>query len=258
MHIRDIFIISKGTKVVLAITFSVSVLAVMVAWFYYSNLNRMEDPRIMGARKLLAQFEEGAGRIDRLDGFPLLDSANAIFRSYPDYESSFETGLIYNNKCSALLMMALYDSTITDTEKNTLLDLSMKYCDSSIAVYTNWIGEWGDLPAGTVAERIRPFMDESDPLFSGLNFRKVFAKRVRNITEAQVETPRRLSVSMTNKGTIYRHLLMVDSAYVYYKRALALWDDNRTAKSNLSVLMGGDPVKPTIIESLFPPDKDKR
>ncbi|MFN2313767.1 MAG: tetratricopeptide repeat protein, partial [Bacteroidales bacterium] len=70
--------------------------------------------------------------------------------------------------------------------------------------------------------------------------------------------PRRLSVSYTNKATAYRHMMMQDSALVWYDRALALWKDNRTAESNLSVLLGGEPVKPGIIKTLFPPDRKKR
>lgn len=155
-------------------------------------------------------------------------------------------------------MAAIYDSTISSGEKSKLLDLSMRYCDSSIIVYKNWISVWEKLSATDIADRIRPLVNEKDRYFEGLNFRRIFEKRVKDLITAQVETPRRLSVSLSNKGTIYRHLLKVDSALVYYQQALAIWKENRTAKSNLSVLMGGEPVKPTIIESLFPPDKNKK
>jgi tetratricopeptide (TPR) repeat protein len=258
MQAGNIFIMSKGTKVVLVITFSVCLLAVLFAFFYYRNLNSREDPRIKSARELLIRYDKESARINPLDAFPLLDSAQAVFRSYRDYESSFETGLIYNNKSSALLMIAIYDSAVTEYEKQTLLDLSMKYCDSSIVVYSNWIKEWGELPEKSIAERMAPMMDNNDPAFAGLNFPNIFAARVKNISIAQIETPRRLSVSLTNKGTIFRHLLLADSALVCYNKALTLWKENRTAKSNLSVLMGGEPVKPTIIESLFPPDKNRK
>ena len=53
MLLRDIFKISKGTKVILAITFSVSVLAIVFAFFYYRSINKSEDPRIRKARELL-------------------------------------------------------------------------------------------------------------------------------------------------------------------------------------------------------------
>ena len=258
MNFKDIFIITRGTKVILVITFSVSVVAVLVAFFYYRDLNNLEDPRIRKAKELLSLFEKESGKINNLANFYLLDSANIIFRSIPDYKFSFEPGLIYNNKCSSLLMVAIYDSTVSRDEKNKLLDIAMKYCDSSMVVYKNWISDWEKLSYEEIAERIRLYMDDSDTVFDGLNFKRIFDKRVKDIIAAQIETPRRLSVSLTNKGTIYRHQLLVDSALSCYNQSLIIWKDNRTAKSNLSVLMGGEPVKPSIIESLFPPDKNKK
>lgn len=258
MGTGGIFSISKGTKVVLVITFSVSVLTLMFAVFYYRDLNNLEDPRTKKARELLELFDKESGRINDLSSFSLLDSANAVFRSYPDYESSFETGVIYNNKCSALLMAAIYDTTISSSEKSKMLDLSMSYCDSSITVYKNWISDWEELSGDDISEKIRPLINENDNHFEGFNFKRIFDKRVKDLIIAQVETPRRLSVSLSNKGTIYRHKYLVDSALLCYQQALILWKDNRTAKSNLSVLMGGEPVRPSIIESLFPPDKDKK
>ena len=258
MRISEIFIITKGTKVILAITFSVSVAAVVFAFFYYRNVNNSQDPRIKKAREFLLLYDKISGRINSFEAFPLLDSAHTIFRSLPDYETSFENGLIYNNKCSALLLMAIYDSTIPGPEKINLLDLSMRYCDSSIYVYSSWISDWDSLSPEAIAERIRPFMKEDDPVFSEYNFKKVFSRRVKNITMAQVETPRRLSVSLSNKGTIYRHMLKPDSSLICYRQALSLWKDNRMAESNLNVILGRDPVKPSIIESLFPPDKNKK
>jgi tetratricopeptide (TPR) repeat protein len=154
--------------------------------------------------------------------------------------------------------MAIYDSTISEVEKNILLSLSMKYCDSSIINYERWIAGWDSLSDDEIADRLGQNMKEKDPAFIGINFTKVFSRRIKNIKKAQIETPRRLSVSFTNKGTIYRHMMKSDSSLVYYQKALSLWKDNRTAKSNLSVLLGQGPIKPTIIESLFPPDKNKR
>src|SRR5665648_563892 len=107
MQLRELLIISKGTKVIIAITFSVSIMAIIFAFFYYRNINNSEDPRIRKARELLLQYDKLSGRLNSFEVFPLLDSAGAIFKSIPDYESSFETGLIYNNKCSALLLMAI-------------------------------------------------------------------------------------------------------------------------------------------------------
>ncbi len=258
MQLRDIFRISKGTKVILAITFSVSVLAIVFAFFYYRSINNSEDPRIRIAREFLSEYDNLAGGVDSFNSFSLLDSAYRIFQSLPDYKTSFETGLIYNNKCSALLIMAIYDSSVTETEKIELLSLSMKYCDSSIANYTVWISDWDGLSPAAVEGKIRQFMAKNDPLFGNSDFGKVLQRRIRNICSAQIETPRRLSVSLTNKGTIYRHMMNPDSALLCYQKALSLWEENITAKSNLSVLLGGEPVRATLIQSLFPPDKNKK
>lgn len=258
MKLRDIFIITRGTRVILAITFSVSAAAIIFAFFYYRSINRSEDPRIEPARILMDEFERSGMQQDGPDHFSYLDSAMALFRQYPDYMSSFETGVIYNNKCSAMLLKALYDSTIAKEEKRVLLDLSLKYCDSSIMVYKKWIDEWGSLQEDEIGKNIIPVIDRSDPAFNGFDFDKIMDGRVRNIILAQTETPRRLSVSLTNKGTIFRHMSEPDSALHYYNLALSLWKENRTAESNRSVLMGGQPVKPNIIESLFPPDRNKK
>ncbi|HAM10225.1 MAG: hypothetical protein A2X05_05120 [Bacteroidetes bacterium GWE2_41_25] len=258
MRLREIFIVSKGTKVILTITFSVSLLALLFAFFYYRRINRAEDPRITRAREILLEFEKVSGSLAGFDAFPVLDSAAAVFKSLPDYACSFEIGVIYNNKSSTLLIMAIYDSTISNSEKLSLLGLSGNYCDSSITCYNRWKAEWGNLSSEEISLKLRQLMLEDDSRFKKINFDRVFERRVKNILTAQIETDRRLSVSMTNKGTIYRHLQKQDSALICFREALELWEDNRTAKSNLSVLMGGEPVKPTLLESLFPPDKKKK
>lgn len=250
-----IFKITEGTKAILTITLSVSAVAVLFAFFYYRSLNASQDPRIEKAVKYLALYDEEAARPDSKADFSLLDSAFVVFSSLPDYLNSFEKGVIYNNKCSNLLLIAMYDSAKGEIEKNTLLDLAGIYCDSSIMVYQRWLSEWAKLSEEEIVCRMKPLLRKDDPAFREYNFKRIFNRRVKYMSEAQIETPRRLSVSLTNKGTIFRHRLMPDSAAACYGRALQLWRNNRIAISNLSVLMGGDPVKPTIIESLFPPDK---
>jgi len=175
----------------------------------------------------------------------------------PDYKNSFETGVIFNNRCSGLLLMALYDTTVSEWEKRTILELSMNYCDSAISVYNSWMNEWGGLSEGEISSRLTEFMCSEDNAFKGRNFNKLIRRRIKNIETAQIETPRRLSVSYSNKATIFRHCLEPDSAMCYYRKAISAWGDNRTARSNVSVLMGGDPIEPGLIESLFPPDRNK-
>lgn len=243
---------------ILVITFCVSAAAIIFAFFYYNSINRSEDPRIREARSLLTAFDSKGNTMDVTEALNYLDSVLVIFKNLPDYRSSYETGIVYNNKCSVLLMKALYDSTVTKNEQSILLRLSMNYCDSSIAVYKLWIKEWGTVSENEITDYITPLMTENMEPFKGMNIKKIINRRVKNILTAQIETPRRLSVSLTNKGTIFRHMMLPDSALVFYNKALSLWKENRTAESNLSVLMGGEPVKPSLIKSLFPPDKNKR
>ena len=238
-------------------TFLVSSMAVLVAVFYYSSINRSEDPRIKSARDFLIRYDALPIHTDMTVKFHLLDSADMIFRFYPEYANSFETGVIFNNKASALLVTSLYDTSVTSSEKNNLLELAMTYTDSSIALYRRWLKEWRNIGSEEVEKRIRNAMLPDDPAFNGMNYEKLIARRVKNQLTAQVETPRRLSVSLSNKGIIYRHMQKYDSAAGCFSEALSLWKDNRVAKSNFNVLMGGEPVKPGIIESLFPSDRKK-
>lgn len=256
MRFREIFNVTRGTKAVLAITFSVAVAASLFAHFYYRSINRSEDPRILEARKLINEFDKISSDLSPSVSFRILDSALVIFRSLPDYKDSFETGVIYNNMCSTLLMKALYDSTISTDEKKILLNLSLAYCDTSLNIYNKWISEWGKLTPDEISDKLGLYMKQDDPGLAH-NFKRIFKRRIKNIIMAQAETPRRLSVSLTNKGTIWRHLMKPDSAEIFYREALSLWKENRIARSNMSVLTGGDPVKPSVIESLFPPDKNR-
>jgi hypothetical protein len=257
MKLKEIFFLSQGTKTILAITISVSFLAIVFAFFYYRGMNRSEDPRIIRAKEMLAEYEKLSRENKGIEAFDLLDSAFAIFSSIPDYAGSYEKGVIYNNKCGGIMLKAIYDSETGTGNKSKLLEVAMEYCDSSILTYKKWLDEWEGLSSEEVAIKLRPYMNENDPVYSGFNFSKIFKRRVKNIVDAQYETARRLSVSYTNKGTIFRHLHEPDSALVYVRMALSLWEDNRTAESNLSVLMGGEPLKPKLIESLFPPKRNK-
>ena len=258
MQFREIFKVTKGTKVILAITFCVSVTAIIFAYFYYRTVNRSFDPRVSVAGEYMQRFEKVSGKLNSINSWALLDSAYSIYTDLPDYRHSYEIGVIYNNKCSSLLLNALYDSTISAGERDVLLNLSMSFCDSSIDVYKRWIAVWGVMTADEISEAVRSDMRPGDPAFEGRNYQKLTDRRIKDLLLAQVETPRRLSVSLTNKGTVYRHMMIADSSLYYFSEALKLWKDNRIASSNLSVLMGGEPVKPGIIQSLFPPDKRKK
>jgi hypothetical protein len=255
MKFSGLFNITRGTRVVLGITLGVCGTAVLIAFLYYRDLNRAEDPRMIPVRELIREAGEFSAKHNPSNSAILLDSALRLSRSVPGYEDSWEPGVIFNNMCSAWLISALYDSTLAGSEKEQMLRLAGSLADSSLRIYRRWIARWDSIPDDRILAAIAPFFDPGDPAFNGLNPSNIQKKRIRDIRSARIETPRRLSVSLTNLGTIQRHLNRPDSALACFTEALRIWDKNQTAKSNLSVLQGGKPVKRDLIQSLFPPDK---
>jgi tetratricopeptide (TPR) repeat protein len=257
MRLPDLFNITKGTRVVISITLGICGTAILVAIFYYRNLNRAEDPRMIPVREWIQESEEFTANCQATESFIVLDSAIRYLRSLPGYENSYEVGVLYNDVSSAWLLSALYDSTLAETEKRKMLVTAKTFADSSITLYRSWIEKWKSLDPAQIREKISPFFDPNDLSFHHRNSDKILAKRIKDIQSAQLETPRRLSVTLTNLGTIYRHQIKPDSALLCFAEALELWKDNETAQNNLQVLNGGAPVKPSLIRKLFPPDKKK-
>ncbi|HBB93530.1 MAG TPA: hypothetical protein DC042_17855 [Bacteroidales bacterium] len=257
MKIPDLFIMTKGTRVVISITLGICGTGILVAALYYRSVNRAEDPRVLPVREMISRSEQLSVERRTTEAHLTLDSALRILRGIPGYQDSYETGVIFNNTSSAWLMAALYDSTLTQPEKDKMLQLARNFADSSLIIYRSWIAEWGALTETRIRQKTSPFFKKENPDFAGLKAGRILDRRIRNIQEAQKETPRRLSVSLTNKGTIYRHLSQSDSAFICFTEALGIWPENATAKSNLNVLQGGEPVKPSILKTLFPPDKKK-
>ena len=255
MKFSDLFIVSKGTRVVISITLGICGTGILIAVFYYRGLNRSEDPRLVPVRELIRKSETLSANRKAPEAYMVLDSAIRLIQTVPGYKKSYETGVMYNNACSSWLLAASYDSTLVPAEKEKMLRTARVFADSSMMVYRAWIADWDSLNPDQIHSRITPFFRPDDPAFSGRNPVRILKKRVRDIQSAQLETPRRLSVSLTNLGTIHRHLNQPDSALACYAEALRLWDKNATAKNNMNVLMGGKPIKPSLIKSLFPPDK---
>lgn len=257
MPVKDFFKVTRGTKVVFGITFTISLLGILFAFIYYSRINRANDPRIDTAREIIAEYDRLSAGLDLGGRMILLDSALQNLNQIEAYRNSFEPGVVYNNKCSALIVEALYNESVAEEEKAILLGLAMKYCDTSILTYKGWLQRWQYASSAELKALAEMEMDPGDLAFKGRNYKNLLNQRHKSLIEAQIETPRRLSVALSNKGIIFRHLMMPDSALNYFSQALELWGDNRPAKSNLEVLFGGEPVEPGIIEALFPPDRKK-
>jgi len=152
--------------------------------------------------------------------------------------------------------MALYKTT-DSLERAIFLSIAKKNIDSGIVVYTSWLNKNEKLFKDEIMENEKPYFPINDPDFIGRNYNKILNKRVDDLILAQKETPRRLSVCYTNLGIILRHQYKQNEAVECYIKAMKLWKDNFTARNNFNVLMGKPPEDRSIIDQLFPPDKNK-
>lgn len=255
MAIRNFFNISKQTRILLVILVCISAVGFFIAWLYYSNKNSAEDPRVMGARIKLTEYDQLMKDRKYLDALLKLDTIGIIYQNTPGYKGSFEPGLLFNNRGSIYLSMAIYDSLVPAEEKEVLLRLAEENVRQGMLIYHHWIDSVGDMSKDQIKAGIMAFFNESDPGLRGKNIGRLIDKRVEDIIFAQTETPRRLSVSYTNLGTIQRHQLRQEDAVQSYIEAIKLWQDNFTARNNFNVLMGLPPEDRSILDKLFPPER---
>jgi len=243
-------------KTLLLVLSGITVISFVIAYFYYQTKNSAEDPRTVRAKYMLKQYDELVAEKKYSDVFPLLDSIEAIFDRIPGYGNSFEPGIVFNNRGSAFLSMALYELN-DSTEKNQLLGFAQNNLDTCILIYQHWIGKFENHTREELLVDVSPYFSSEDPAFQGKDVKGILNKRVDDLQLAQKETPRRLSVAYTNLGIVQRHKFMQTEAMESYIMAIKLWKDNFTARNNFNVLMGIDPEDRSIVEQLFPPDKDK-
>jgi hypothetical protein len=254
--LKNIFKFSNQTKKVLLGIFIIICISLLIAYIYYDGKNKSEDPRIVQTKYMFRQFDELMKVNKFSSALPLLDSIELILVKVPGYKGSYEIGIIYNNRGSAYLSMALYVGN-DSTEMIRLLEIAKKNIDSSIVVYNTWLEITGYLSKEELSKVVKPFFPENDLAFKGKNYNKILNKRVEDLVLAQKETPRRLSVCFTNLGIVQRHQYKQNEAVESYIKALKLWKDNFTARNNFNVLMGKPPKDRSIIDQLFPPDKNK-
>jgi hypothetical protein len=252
--LRNIFPISNQTKKILIGIFIIVGISFLSAYIYYNGKNKAEDPRIVQTKYLFREFDELMKENKFSSALPLADTIEFILVSIPGYLESYEPGIVYNNRGSAYLSMALY-STEDSTEKIRFLELAEKNIDSSIVIYNTWMDKYGTLSRDELSEYVKPFFPEDEDAFKGKNYKKIFQKRVADLVLAQKETPRRLSVCYTNQGIVLRHQYKQNEAVNCYIKAIKLWKDNFTARNNFNVLMGRSPRDRSVIDQLFPPDK---
>ena len=141
--------------------------------------------------------------------------------------------------------------------KDSLLALSEDAATRSILIYERWIDDYSADEEAELRRIVeRDFLTGLDE-FPAKEKQRFLSKRVKDIKEAQLETPRRLSVAYTNLGIIKRHQEKYTEAIEYYKNAIGLWDRNLTAENNLNKLLGRPVKKQNILQKIFPPEKEK-
>jgi tetratricopeptide (TPR) repeat protein len=253
---KNIFKISNQTKKVLVGIFIIICISLAVAYIYYDSKNKAEDPRIVHTKFMFRQYDQLMKENKFSSALPLLDSIEIILNKVPGYKESYEPGIVYNNRGSAYLSIALY-ATKDSTERLRLLEIAKTNIDSAIAIYNKWSDKNGTLSKEELSKYIKPFFDENEVTFKGKKYTNILHKRVEDLVLAQKETPRRLSVCFTNLGIVQRHQYKQKEAVESYIKAIKLWKDNYTARNNFNVLMGKPPKDRSIIDQLFPPDKNK-
>jgi tetratricopeptide (TPR) repeat protein len=244
---------NRKTRALILIMCAFVLIGFIISHFYYKSVNASVDPRIVPARKLYENYNLFAEE-NKLDSiFWLLDTIESIYTSVEYYEHSFEVGVLYNNRAAACLSLAMNKEDVS--LKDSLLERANEFVNNSITIYENWLMRYD----GKSKQELEK--DLGKDFFVGLedydevDQQKFLHKRIKEIMEAQVETKRRLSVSYTNLGLVYRHQLRYEAAALSYQKAIENWDRNLTAENNLNKLLGRPEKKRNLIQKLFPPER---
>ena len=234
----------------------------MVSRSYYRSINDSYDPRVVPAKKLYSGYNTLAEGNDFEGVFLLLDSIETIYNRYPHYKNSYEVGVLYNNRAAVLLTLGMYKDSILVRSKyfnslsaDTLFYMAQSAVDKSVAIYELWLKKYEEKDEYEIEEILnKEFLVglEDYSIEEIATFKK---QRLTEIQDAQTENLRRLSVSYTNKGIIFRNNVQYELAVEQYKKAIDLWEQNMTAQNNLNVLLGRPLEKQTMLEKLFPPEK---
>lgn len=242
---------TNGTKNIIMVMMVVVAASIAIAYVYYDKINENEDPRVIEARKILDRFNEDIASEDYFNLLLKLDTVEKTFEKIQHYANSYEMGVIYNNRASIYLSMALYDSTKI-RRKDSLLSQAEKWCAKAVTVYEKGITRWEGKTKEEITAEITPDFKNAQYLFPEKSIEAIIEKRVEDIELSKLETPRRLSVTYTNLGIIKRNQYKQQEALDLYVKAIELWEDNHAAKKNLGQLIGRPVEDRSAIKKLFP------
>lgn len=246
---------SKPARTLILIMGVLVILAVVISRKYYSDLDASVDPRIKPARELYEKYNSYAASNQFDSVFHLMDTIESIYVLTDHYATSFELGVLYNNRAAAWLTLGIFGEYYDDWERDSLVAMAETAVRTSMNIYETWSKNLGDLDEPQIRQAISDDFTGGLEGYSAEERQKFLKTRIAEITEAQSELDRRLSVSYTNLGIVYRHKEIYDSAALCYEKALELWDRNLTAENNLNSLLGRPQKKRNFIERMFPPER---
>jgi tetratricopeptide (TPR) repeat protein len=246
---------SKPTRTLIVIMGVLVLIAIVISRKYYRDQEASVDPRIKPARELYEKYNSYAASNQFDSVFQLMDTIESIYSLTDHYASSFELGVIYNNRAAALLTLGIFGEYYDDWERDSLVTMAETAVRKSMSIYEAWNENLRDLDETEIRKVISDDFTGGLKSYSSEEQEKFLETRIAEITEAQAELDRRLSVSYTNLGIVYRHKEIYDSAALCYEKALELWDRNLTAENNLNSLLGRPQKKRNFIERMFPPER---
>ena len=257
-----VFFKDKRIRTLVLIMGVLVAIGLLIARSYYRSVNRAVDPRVIQARELYAQYNTLANYNDFEQVFLLLDSIEQLYRAVPHYKRSFEVGVLYNNRGAAYLIMAMHHDSLniksvylSQLSSDSLLRLARRAVNESIAIYTEWLAEYGDKTEQEIEDMLTGDFLIGLQGYEAEMIARYKKSRIKEIVDAREETKRRLSVSYTNLGIIYRNLEEYELAAKQYQKAIELWERNLVAENNLNLLLGRPMKKRNMIQKLFPPER---
>jgi tetratricopeptide (TPR) repeat protein len=231
------------------------IIAIVISQWYYKDINNSIDPRVAPARELYKNYNRYA-ELNNFDSILILmDSIESIYSAIPHYRNGFEVGVLYNNRAASWLTIALYSEIRDSLERDSLIHLAESAIATSLDMYASWSRIYSDLEKDEVDSLLQFDFLKGLERYSEDDQKKYLGNRVQEIIETQSEIDRRISVSYTNRGIVYRYHEQYDSAVNSYIKALELWDRNLTAENNLNILLGQPVKKRNVIQRMFPPDR---
>jgi len=83
-------------------------IGLVIAFIYYSDINKAEDPRILDAKLKYKHYNSLVEANDFENVLLILDSIEAIYQQFDDYKNSYEIGVVHNNRSAAFLTKAIH------------------------------------------------------------------------------------------------------------------------------------------------------